>query len=109
MTIFVSDLFKAGGMRWRCLFSDAGEGGDAELHAFAQKIGVSPDRYRGPRTKLKSRRAAWSHYRIGDALAGAAFRAGAVKADQIKLVECSSGKRAAQRLAKRLSREGDAA
>lgn len=102
MAIFVSEPIKVAGHRWRCLFSDAG---DAELHAFAVKIGAARDRHYGPNVKTRSRKRDWSHYRLSEALAGAAFRAGAAKADRIKLVECSSGKRAAARLAKKLAAE----
>lgn len=99
MTIFVGDKVVAGIVRYRPLFSDAGV---AELHEFARVIGASQRQYRAPP------KAAWSHYRITDAQAGAAFRSGAVKADRIKLVECSCGPRAAKALAKKLRMQGAA-
>lgn len=99
MTVYVGDHVRAGIVNYWPMFSD---GGDAELHAFAARIGV-PARLHRPKE-----RGAWSHYRISAWQMGAAFRAGAIKADRIKQVEHSCGPRAAKALAKKLAKEGAA-
>lgn len=96
MTIYVGEHIKAGSVNFYPLFSDVD---DHELHAFAKSIEIERRKHR------PKERGLWSHYRINGYEAAAAFRAGASKADRIKLVECSCGPKAAKALAKKLAAE----